>query len=321
MAAVHGSGAGSGIPKSSQTTAATTPVVPTGMDPARAFYLNWRMETTVLGSSGTTGSDTGFNFHLVVDYTSTFVKFRFVISDKYPWGLYDVVKIRNALATYAIKTQSEFKIEKSEPGRLTVHCAYRRYAVKNWVRENSNIALTQLEIDLKKKYGLQLPYMRVFYGKQMGIYNIYGKWTYNFQLLYTFKAEVEKATPGSVVHIDRHTIQFEKNGQSRSKECFRRVLVSFKACWKGFLDGCRPCLGVDATALNGRFKGQLVSACAVDANHWIFLVPYGVLEVENLESWIWFFEHLKNLIGHPDGLVIHTDACKGLEAAVDDVFP
>jgi hypothetical protein len=38
----------------------------------------------------------------------------------------DVVECRNALATYAINTQSEFKIDKSEPGRLTVHCAYRR---------------------------------------------------------------------------------------------------------------------------------------------------------------------------------------------------
>ena len=72
--------------------------------------------------------------------------------------------------------------------------------------------------------------MRVFYGKKMAIDNIYGKWTDSFQLLYTFKAEVEKASPGSVVHIDRHTVQFEKNGQSRSKECFRRVFVSFKAC-------------------------------------------------------------------------------------------
>ncbi|KAE8819350.1 hypothetical protein D1007_02852 [Hordeum vulgare] len=36
-----------------------------------------------------------------------------------------VVECRNALATYAIKTQSEFKIDKSEPGRLRVHCAYR----------------------------------------------------------------------------------------------------------------------------------------------------------------------------------------------------
>ena len=163
--------------------------------------------------------------------------------------------------------------------------------------------------------------MRVFYGKQMAIDNIYGKWTNSFQLLYTFKAEVEKASPGSVVHIDMHTVQFEKNGQSRSKECFRRVFVSFKASWQGFLDGCRPYLAVDATTLNGRYRGQLVSACVVDACNWIFPVAYGVLETENIESWTWFFQNLKDLIGHPEGLVIHTDACKGLESAVEDVFP
>lgn len=38
----------------------------------------------------------------------------------------DVIECRNALATFSIKTQSEFKIDKSEPGRLTVHCAYTR---------------------------------------------------------------------------------------------------------------------------------------------------------------------------------------------------
>ena len=64
------------------------------MDPARAFYLNCRMETSVLGSSGTKGFGTGFSFPLVVDRTSTFIKFRSAISEKYPWGLYDVVEIR-----------------------------------------------------------------------------------------------------------------------------------------------------------------------------------------------------------------------------------
>ena len=32
----------------------------------------------------------------------------------------------NALATFSIKTQSEFVIDKSDPTRLTVHCAYKR---------------------------------------------------------------------------------------------------------------------------------------------------------------------------------------------------
>ena len=59
----------------------------------------------------------------------------------------------------------------------------------------------------------------------------------------------------------------------------------------------------------------------MDACNWIFPVAFGVLESENIESWTWFFQNLKNLIGHPIGLVIHTDACKGLETAAEAVFP
>jgi hypothetical protein len=51
------------------------------------------------------------------------------------------------------------------------------------------------------------------------------------------------------------------------KECFRRAFVSYKACWKGFLDGCRPYLAVDATALNGRFREHIVATCAIDVHN------------------------------------------------------
>nr|XP_020160190.1 uncharacterized protein LOC109745480 [Aegilops tauschii subsp. strangulata] len=276
------------------------------------------------------------------------------------------VDCRNAVATFSIQHEVEFKIEKSDPSRFTVYCAFprcrwrlhaslmrnstlfqikvnpyehhcpsvnrtkrlkaakRRWiadAVQNWVRENSNIGPGELVTNLKKKYGIELPYMRVFYGKQMAIDNLYGKYEDSFQLLYTFKAEVERASPGSVVEIDTHTVPFQLRGKRYEKQCFRRVFVSFKACWQGFLAGCRPYLAVDATALNGRFRGQLVAACAIDAHNWIFPVAYGVLETESKESWGWFFQNLKKVIGHPEGLVIHTDACKGLKTAVDGIYP
>jgi hypothetical protein len=73
-------------------------------------------------------------------------------------------------------------------------------------------------------------------------------------LLYTLKAEVEKAYPRSIVEIDSHTMEYKVRGKTMKKECFTRVFVSFKACWKGFLTGCRSYLVVDATALNGRFR-------------------------------------------------------------------
>ena len=96
--------------------------------------------------------------------------------------------------------------------------------------------------------------------------------------------------------------------------------MCFEACRRGFLAGCRPYLAIDATFLTGRFKGQLVAACAVDAHNFVFPVAYGVLETESEESWTWLLQNLRRAIEHPNGLVIHTDACKGLEVVVDNVF-
>ena len=79
--------------------------------------------------------------------------------------------------------------------------------------------------------------------------------------------------------------------------------------------------GRGCTTLHGRFKGQLVATTAVDGHNWMFPVAYGVLEGESHESWTWFLQNLRELIGHPPGLVIQTDACKGLETAVEAVFP
>jgi hypothetical protein len=72
--------------------------------------------------------------------------------------------------------------------------------------------------------------MRVFYDKKMAPDKIYGPWKDSFRLLYTWKAEVEKACLGSVVEIDKETVQYKVRGKTLEKECFRRVFVSYKAC-------------------------------------------------------------------------------------------
>jgi hypothetical protein len=108
--------------------------------------------------------------------------------------------------------------------------------------------------------------------------SIYGNWHESFKFLYSFKGEVERTIPGSIVDIDHHPVEYTLRGVTITKECFRRVFVCFEACRRGFLEGRWPYLATDATFLTGRFKGQLVAAWAVYGHNFVFPVAYGVLE-------------------------------------------
>ena len=124
---------------------------------------------------------------------------------------------------------------------------------------------------------------------------------------------MELSSPGSLIEIDLE----RKNKKMR----FKRIFVALKPCVDGFLAGCRPYIGVDATKLNGKYTGQLASATAVDGHNWLYHLAYAVFDSETEENWTWFMEQLQRAVGIPEGLAICTDACKGLETAVGAVFP
>ena len=67
--------------------------------------------------------------------------------------------------------------------------------------------------------------------------------------------------------------------------------------------------------------GQLAAATGVDGHKWLYHIAYGVFDTENEDNWTWFLENLHTVIGDPPGLVLCSDACKGLEKAIDVVFP
>nr|XP_045087286.1 uncharacterized protein LOC123494875 [Aegilops tauschii subsp. strangulata] len=201
-----------------------------------------------------------------------------------------MVDCRNAVTTWCIISENTYKIKRSEPARFTVFCPYPRCrwklhasrmrkskyiqikknphkhtcppgggggkaktklaktrwvadAILDWLREEPGLGPTALHGKLFEKYKIEIPYMRNFNAREKALDRINGQWNDSFQLLYTFKAEVEMA------------------------------------------------------------------------------IAFGVVEAESEESWVWFLQQLRNIIGTPPGLAIHADACKGLESAVEIVFP
>ncbi|XP_043699907.1 uncharacterized protein LOC122650570 [Telopea speciosissima] len=103
---------------------------------------------------------------------------------------------------------------------------------------------------------------------------------------------------------------------------FRHLFIYFEACKKGFLNGCRPFIGLDGCHLKGPYGGVLLAAISIDGNNGLFPVAFGVVESECKDSWIFFLQHLHDSIFTEMVLPITfmTDKPKGLSQAIAQIF-
>jgi hypothetical protein len=67
----------------------------------------------------------------------------------------------------------------------------------------------------------------------MTLDRIYDPWKDSFNLLYTFKAEVEKACQGSVVEIDNHTVEYKVRGKTMEKRMFHEGFCFIQGMLEG----------------------------------------------------------------------------------------
>lgn len=185
--------------------------------------------------------------------------------------------------------------------------------VMGTMRKHPHLGAKEIQERLQDEYKVTLQYETVWAGRQKAMDRTFGSWEDSFEELYRFKAEIDLRSPGSIIEI--------ANRQIGDKTYFHRFFMALKPCIDGFLRGCRPYLSVDSTALNGKWNGQLAAVTALDGHNWMFPVAFGFIESETTDNWTWFMQQLKKAIGNPPTLAICSDACKGLENAVQNVFP
>jgi hypothetical protein len=91
-------------------------------------------------------------------------------------------------------------------------------------------------------------------------------------------------------------IKVEKTNPNLSAK-FHRLYMSLAAMKKGFLEGCRPTIGLDGCFLKGPYKGILLAAVGQDANNNMYPIAIAVVESETKDSWTWFLECLVSDLG------------------------
>jgi MuDR family transposase len=143
-----------------------------------------------------------------------------------------------------------------------------KHATQGWIanqivsdlRKEKDIPPKRLQVSLETKFGISLPYNRVWEGKELALKEIYGEWDDSFEQISALKEEILKRNSGSVV-------EFKTELGEGEKQHFQRFFVSHGACISGFLKGCRPYISLDACHLKGKWKGVLAAATAIDGNN------------------------------------------------------
>lgn len=279
----------------------------------------------------------------------------FVVGQEFP----DVKAFRSAIKEAAIAQHFELRIIKSDLIRYFAKCAsegcpWRIRAVKlpnaptftirslegthtcgknaqnghhqasvDWIvsfieerlRDNINYKPKDILHDIYKQYGITIPYKQAWRAKERGLAAIYGSSEEGYCLLPGYCEQIKKTNPGSIAEV------FTTGVDNR----FQRFFVSFYASIYGFLNGCLPIVCVGGISLKSKYLGTLLLATSFDANGGLFPFAFGIVDVENDESWMWFLSELHKAVEMNAETIPHLtflfDGQKGIAEAVRRKFP
>lgn len=279
----------------------------------------------------------------------------FIVGQEFP----DVKSCRRALRDMAIALHFEIQTVKSDKSRFTAKCAsegcpWRVHAAKlpgvptftirtiysehncggiahlghqqasvEWVansveerlRENPHYKPKEILEDIHRAHGITLSYKQAWRGKERFMASLRGSFEDDYRLLPQYCNQIRRTNPGSMASVCVNPVD----------NSFQRLFISYEASIYGFLNACRPLIGLDRTVLKNKYLGTLLFATSFDGDGGLFPLAFGVVDEENDESWLWFLSELHKLLDtnteNMPRLTILSDRQKCIVDAVELNFP
>ncbi|KAK1559551.1 hypothetical protein Q3G72_015658 [Acer saccharum] len=229
--------------------------------------------------------------------------------------------MRNVFKDYAIQEGVVLDRVKNDKVRQTYKCAADGYP---W-RAHASCMIDKVTFIIKTLLD-QHECHRLYNNKEANV-----KWiAFKFENLVKSNPNINVKVIGDLlrenykVSVDIHRLYRAKQRalQALAKD-HARIFLSFEAQRVGFLEGCRPFIGLDGCHLKGPFGGVLLSAVALDANNELFPLVVCICEKETQASWEWFLNNLNIFLKYSAGrnLTFMSDRQKGVIAALQIHFP
>ncbi|XP_021747734.1 uncharacterized protein LOC110713593 [Chenopodium quinoa] len=145
---------------------------------------------------------------------------------------------------------------------------------------------------------------------------LHGSMHEHYQKVSGYLAELRKCSPGSVSELV--TVM-----PKQPPPVFQRLFMCFEGLMKGWREGCRKVISVDACFFKTFLGGQLLCAVGRDANDQMYPIAWAVTEGENNLSWEWFFIHLVACLdlGEGEGLSVISDEHQAILNVVASILP
>ncbi|XP_043714546.1 uncharacterized protein LOC122662909 [Telopea speciosissima] len=142
------------------------------------------------------------------------------------------------------------------------------------IKANPSMTIKSIHAMMRVQCGLKPSNQQLYRARMMAKEDIEGNHVKSFAQLLAYLELVDQYNPVTVIKIE-----FVERQDMNENPMFKRLFVCFKACIKGFLQGCKPFIGL---------WGNFLAATTSDGDNDLFPVAFGVVEVERKDSWMWF---------------------------------
>ncbi|KAM0857193.1 hypothetical protein ACQ4PT_048645 [Festuca glaucescens] len=188
------------------------------------------------------------------------------------------------------------------------------------VRIDPNTTVDTLIDNAKQKWGEPIPKRKAYRARKIAFSVVMGDQKAQYTRLRDYLQAVIDTNPGSrCIVTTKHVIEHPSTNPR-----FHGLFYCLNASKEGFLNGCRPFIGVDGCFIKLSTGQQILAATGRDGNNNIFPIAFGVVDKEDTASWLWFLTQLRYCIGESRKFGTYTiisDRQKGLIKAVSQVFP